>query len=179
MAVQVYPGNTADPTTLLDQVDKLRQQFHLSRVVLVGDRGMLTQPKIEKLQEHSGLGWITALTSVAIQRLVAERCLQLSLFDEKNLLEIQSPEYPGERLMACYNPLLAEERKRKREDLLQSTEKALTRIVKEAERRTQTAVGHRDCPEGRKGFGVLQNRQAFRAPDRSGQTELGTEAGGD
>ena len=135
VAVEVYPGNTADPTTLLDQVDKLRQQFHLSRVVLVGDRGMLTQPKIEKLKQHPGMGWITALTSVAIQRLVAEGSLQLSLFDEQNLLEIRSPKYPGERLMACYNPLLAEERKRKREDLLQATEKALTRIVKEAERR--------------------------------------------
>lgn len=135
VAVEVYPGNTADPSTLLDQVDKLRQQFHLARVVLVGDRGMLTQPKIEKLKQHAGMGWITALTSLAIQRLVAEGTLQLSLFDEKNLLEIQSAEYPGERLMACYNPLLAEERKRKREDLLQSTEKALTRIGKEAERR--------------------------------------------
>ena len=135
VAVEVYPGNTADPSTLLDQVDKLRQQFHLARVVLVGDRGMLTQPKVEKLKQHAGMGWITALTSVAIQRLVAEGTLQLSLFDEKNLLEIQSAQYPGERLMACYNPLLAEERKRKREDLLQSTEKALTRIVKEAERR--------------------------------------------
>jgi transposase len=135
VAVEVYPGNTADPTTVLDQVDKLREQFHLSRVVLVGDRGMLKQPKIDKLKEHSGLGWITALTSVAIQRLLAEGSLQLSLFDEKNLVEMQSPEYPGERLMACYNPLLAEERKRKREDLLQATEKALTRIVKEAERR--------------------------------------------
>jgi transposase len=135
VAVQVYPGNTADPNTVLDQVDKLRQQFHLSRVVLVGDRGMLSEPRIDKLKEHGGLGWITALTSVAIGRLVAEGALQLSLFDEKNLVEMQSAEYPGERLMACYNPLLAEERKRKREDLLQATEKSLTRIVKEAERR--------------------------------------------
>jgi len=135
VAVEVYPGNTADPTTVLDQVDKLRQQFHLERVVLVGDRGMLTQPKIDKLREHPGLGWITALTSVAIGRLLAEGCLQLSLFDAKNLVEIQSAQYPGERLMACYNPLLAEERKRKREDLLQATEKSLRRIVKETERR--------------------------------------------
>lgn len=135
VAVEVYPGNTADPSTLPHQVDKLREQFHLSRVVLVGDRGMLTQPKIEKLKQHAGMGWITALTSVAIHRLLAEGWLQLSLFDEKNLVEIQSPEYPGERLMACYNPMLAEERKRKREDLLQATEKALLRIVKEAERR--------------------------------------------
>jgi transposase len=135
VAVEVYPGNTGDPTTVPDQVDKLRKDFQLTRVVLVGDRGMLTEPKIEKLKAHPGMGWITALTSVAIRRLVAEGSLQLSLFDEKNLVEIQSPEYPGERLMGCYNPLLAEERKRKREDLLQATEKALARIVKEAERR--------------------------------------------
>ena len=180
MAVEVYPGNTADPTTVLDQVDKLRRQFHLSRVVLVGDRGMLTQPKMEKLKHHPGMGWITALTSVAIQRLVAEGSLQLSLFDEKNLVEIQSPEYPGERLMACYNPLLAEERKRKREDLLQATEKALTRIVKEAERRkTQTSVGDRDCLESRQGFGALQDGQTFPAQDRGGHAELGAEGGDD
>jgi len=135
VAVETYRGNTGDPTTVPDQVNKLRQEFHLTRVVLVGDRGMLTEPKIEKLKELPGMGWITALTSVAIRRLVAEGSLQLSFFDEKNLVEIQSPEYPEERLMGCYNPLLAEERKRKREELLQSTEKALTRIVKEAERR--------------------------------------------
>jgi transposase len=135
VAVETYRGNTGDPTTVPDQVNKLRAEFHLSRVVLVGDRGMLTEPKIEKLKEQPGMGWITALTSVAIRRLVAEGSLQLSLFDEKNLVEIQSPEYPGERLMGCYNPLLAEERKRKREALLQATEKALTRIVHEAERR--------------------------------------------
>jgi transposase len=135
VAVETYRGNTGDPTTVADQVNKLRAEFHLSRVVLVGDRGMLTEPKIEKLKEQPGMGWITALTSVAIRRLVAEGSLQLSLFDEKNLVEIQSPEYPGERLMGCYNPLLAEERRRKREALLQATEKALRRIVHEAERR--------------------------------------------
>jgi transposase len=135
VAVETYRGNTGDPTTVPDQVNKLRAEFHLSRVVLVGDRGMLTEPKIEKLKEQPGMGWITALTSVAIRRLVAEGSLQLSLFDEKNLVEIQSPEYPGERLMGCYNPLLAEERRRKREALLQATEKALRRIVHEAERR--------------------------------------------
>jgi len=135
IAVDVYRGNTGDPTTVGDQVNKLRERFHLSRVVLVGDRGMLTQPQIEKLKAHPQMGWITALTSVAIRGLLAEGCLQLSLLDEKNLVEIQSPEYPGERLMVCYNPLLAEERKRKRENLLRATEKALTRIVKQVERR--------------------------------------------
>ena len=137
LAVEVYAGNTGDPTTVVDQVNKLRQRFGLSRVVLVGDRGMLTQPQIDKLQAHPQMGWITALTSVAIRGLLAEGSLQLSLLDEKNLVEIQSPHYPGERLMVCYNPLLAEERKRKREELLAATEKALSRIGKEVERRTQ------------------------------------------
>ena len=135
LAVDVYRGNTGDPTTVVDQVNKLREQFHWSRVVLVGDRGMLTQPQMEKLKAHPQMGWITALTSGAIRALRAEGSLQLSLLDEKNLVEIQSPEYLGERLMVCYNPLLAEERKRKREELLTATEKALTRIEKEVERR--------------------------------------------
>jgi transposase len=135
VAVEVYRGNTGDPTTVVDQVNKLRERFHLSRVVLVGDRGMLTQPQIDRLKAHPEMGWITALTSVAIRGLLAEGSLQLSLLDETNLVEMQSPEYPGERLMVCYNPLLAEERKRKREELLAATEKALMRIVKEVERR--------------------------------------------
>jgi transposase len=137
IAVEVYPGNTGDPTTVVEQVNKLRERFQLSRVVLVGDRGMLTQPQIDKLQAHPEMGWITALTSVAIRGLLAEGSLQLSLLDEKNLVEMQSSEYPGERLMVCYNPLLAEERKGKREELLAATEKALTRIGKEVERRTK------------------------------------------
>jgi transposase len=137
VAVEVYAGNTGDPTTVVDQVNKLRDRFHLSRVVLVGDRGMLTAPQIKKLKDHPQMGWITALTSVAIRGLLAEGALQLSLLDEKNLMEIQSPQYPGERLMVCYNPLLAEERKRKREELLAATEKGLNRIVKEVERRKQ------------------------------------------
>src|ERR1700688_2662198 len=135
VAVEVYPGNTGDPTTVADQIEKLRERFGLSRVVMVGDRGMLTQPQIDKLKAYPQMGWITALTSVAIRGLLAEGSLQLSLLDEKNLVEMQSPDYPGERLMVCYNPLLAEERKRKREDLLSATEKVLTRIVKQVERR--------------------------------------------
>jgi len=135
IAVDVYRGNTSDSTTVVDQVHKLRQRFQLARVVLVGDRGMLTQPQIEKIKAHPQMGWITALTTLAIRGLRAEGSLQLSLLDQQNLVEIQSPAYPGERLMVCYNPLLAEERKRKREDLLVATEKALTRIVKEVARR--------------------------------------------
>jgi transposase len=137
VAVDVYPGNTADPTTVVEQVEKLRQQFGLSRVVMVGDRGMLTQPQIEKIKTHPGLGWISALTSVSIRELVKGGHLQLSLFDEKNLAEITSPEYPGERLVVCFNPLLAEERGRKRQELLAATEKGLARIAKEAARRTK------------------------------------------
>jgi transposase len=137
VAVEVYPGNTGDPTTVPDQVEKLRQRFELSRVVIVGDRGMLTQPQIDKIKKHPGMGWITALTSVAVRGLVEEGALQLSLFDEKNLAEITSPEYPGERLMACYNPLLAEERRRKRQELLAATEKGLVKLAKEVARRTK------------------------------------------
>ena len=137
LAVEVYPGNTGDPTTVVDQVDKLRQRFQLSRVVLVGDRGMLTQPQIDKMKTCPGLGWITALTSVAIRDLLEKGALQLSLLDEKNLAEITSPEYPGERLMVCHNPLLEEERGRKRRELLEATEKQLAKIGKQAARRTK------------------------------------------
>ena len=135
VAVEVYAGNTGDPTTVGDQVEKLRQRFGLKRVVLVGDRGMLTQPQIDKLQKHPGCGWITALTSGAIRELVAKGALQLSLLDQKNLAEITSPDYPGERLMVCPNPLLEEERARKRQALIEATEKSLTKIAKEVARR--------------------------------------------
>jgi len=137
LAVEVYPGNTGDPTTVADQVDKLRDRFQLSHVVLVGDRGMLTQPQIDKMKTHPGLGWITALTSLAIRDLVAAGALQLSLLDEKNLAEIASPVYPGERLMVCHNPLLEEERGRKRRELLEATEKQLAKIDKQVARRTK------------------------------------------
>jgi transposase len=135
VAVSVYAGNTGDPTTVADQIEKLRARFGLSQVVLVGDRGMLTQPQIDKLKPHPGLGWITALTRTAIRELVEQGALQLSLLDEKNLAEITAPDYPGERLMACYNPVVGEERKRKREALLQATEKSLEKIGKEVARR--------------------------------------------
>ena len=137
VAMDVYPGNTGDPTTVPDQVKKLRENFGLTRVVLVGDRGMLTQTKIETLKQHPGLGWISALKSRQIRSLVDGGVLQLSLFDQKNLAEIHSPDYPGERLVACFNPLLAAERKRKREELLQATEKQLARITRAVKRRTK------------------------------------------
>jgi len=135
VAVQVYPGNTGDPTTVPDQADKLRGRFGLDRIVLVGDRGMLTQTQIEKLKTQPGLGWISALRSPAIRGLVDQGHLQLSLFDTQNLAEIRSPDFPGERLMACFNPLLAEQRRRKRQELLAATEKELNRIAAGAARR--------------------------------------------
>jgi transposase len=135
VAVSVYAGNTGDPTTVGDQIEKLREKFGLERVIFVGDRGMLTQPQIDKLKQHVGMGWITALTSTAIRELVDEGALQLSFLDEKNLAEITSPEYPGERLMVCHNPVLEDRRQRKREALLQATEKSLNKISQEVARR--------------------------------------------
>jgi transposase len=140
VAIDVYPGNTGDPPTVPDQVEKLRQRFALSRVVLVGDRGMLTQAQICKLKQHPGLGWISALRGPAIRELVETSSLQLSLFDETNLAEITSPEYPGERLVACFNPLLAEERRRKRRELVEATEKDLAKIAAQVKRRTRTPL---------------------------------------
>lgn len=135
ISVDVYPGNTADPTTVPKQVQKLRQRFGLKRVVLVGDRGMLTQAQIEKLKDVPDLGWLSALRSSSIRELVRQGYLQRSLFDKKNLAEIRSPEFPGERLIACFNPLLADERQRKRDVLLEQTERQLTRICAEVQRR--------------------------------------------
>jgi len=155
IAVEVYPGNTGDPGTLPDQVEKLRERFGLYRVILVGDRGMLTQTQLNKVKEYPGLGWISALRSHAIRKLANGGQLQMSLFDEQNLAEIQSSEFPGERLIACYNPLLAHERRQKRERLLAATEKELERIAKEVARRTKTPL---DKGEIGKKVGKVLNR---------------------
>lgn len=141
LAIEVYPGNTGDPTTVATQIDKLRERFGLTRVVMVGDRGMLTQAQINKLKEHPGLGWISSLRSPAIRSLLEQGHLQRSLFDETNLAEIRSPDFPGERLIACFNPLLAHDRGRKREELLAATEKDLERLSREVKRRTRTPLG--------------------------------------
>lgn len=137
VAVDVYPGNTGDPTTVPDQVAHLQTEFRIARVVLVGDRGMLTDAQLRTLRAHPGLGWISALRSPAIRDLVESGTLQLSLFDQQHLAEITTPEYPGERLIACFNPLLADERRRKREELLAATDRALTKLATAAARRTQ------------------------------------------
>ena len=128
-------GNTADPMTLSAQIDKLKQRFHLQRVVMVGDRGLLTSARIEQTLRPAGLDWITALRAPAIKQLAAAGGpLQPSLFDHRDMAEITSPDYPGERLVVCKNPLLAEERARKRAELLAATEKDLARIATRVQR---------------------------------------------
>jgi len=129
VAVEVFAGNVGDPTTLKSQVDKLKRRFGLSRIVLVGDRGMITKARLDADVRPAGLDWITALRAPAIQTLAeADGPLQLDLFDERDLAEIESPDYPGERLVVCRNGALAAERARKREDLLVATERELERI---------------------------------------------------
>jgi transposase len=140
VAVSVYPGNTGDPATVPDQVSKLKGDFGLSDVVLVGDRGMLTRAQLKVLRAYPGLGWISALRSTDIRKLLDDGPLQPSLFDERNLAEIASPNFPGERLVACFNPLLAEDRRRTRRELLEETDKQLGKIVREAARRTRTPL---------------------------------------
>jgi DDE family transposase len=129
VAVEVFEGNTGDPKTLAAQIEKLKQRFNLDRVVLVGDRGMITDARIREELQPAGLDWITALRAPAIQELAAEDGpLQMSLFDERDMAEISSPDYPGERLIVCRNRELATERARKRQALLEATEKELARI---------------------------------------------------
>ena len=135
IAVEVFAGDAGDPSTLAAQVAKLKERFRLGRVVLVGDRGMITAARIEGDLKPAGLDWITALRAPAIQALAAEDGpLQLSLFDERDMAEVTSPDYPGERLVVCKNPDLAAERRRKREDLLRATEQELARIKAAVER---------------------------------------------
>jgi hypothetical protein len=135
VAVEVFEGNTGDPTTLKPQIDKVRERFHLERVVFVGDRGMLTSARIrEDLQGLDGVDWISALRTTDIRKLEALPGLQLSLFDERGFVELTDPVFPGERLVVCRNPLMADERARKREELLDATEAKLDEIVRATER---------------------------------------------
>jgi hypothetical protein len=125
VSVEVFAGNTADPSAFIAAVDKVRNTFKLGEVVMVGDRGMITSARIDAIKDLGGMSWITSLRSPAIAALVATGALQLSLFDQVNLAEIAHPDYPGERLIACRNPALAAERARKREELLAATEALL------------------------------------------------------
>ncbi len=129
VAVEVFEGNMADPKTVAAQVDKLKHRFGIAEVVLVGDRGMLTSARIEALKDVGGIGWISALRSIQIDALVHSGDLQLGMFDERNLAEIASPKFPGERLVVCKNPALAQDRARKREELLVATERELDKVV--------------------------------------------------
>jgi transposase len=139
-AVAVYPGNTGDPTTVADQVDQLKRRFGLQRVILVGDRGMLTQTQIEALKSSPGIGWISALRTEKVRQLVDQEYLRLSPVEQHTLVAISCPEFPDERLMACFNPLLAQERRRKRNELLQTTEQALEQLANQVQQRTQTPL---------------------------------------
>ena len=146
IAVEAFSGNTADPATLEAQIVKVRDRFGLTDIVFVGDRGLLTSARIERLRETGGIGWVSCLRAPAIRALVAAGDLQLSLFDQRDLAEISSSEFPGERLVVCRNPALAAERARKREALLAATEAALDRVAARVERGTLTrpaAIGLR------------------------------------
>jgi len=134
VAIEVFPGNTADPATFQAQVNKVKDRFRVADVVWVGDRGMVTGAQVRQLQEVAGLSWVTALRAPTIQQLVDAGSIQVSLFDTQNLAEVTDPRYPGERLVVCHNPLLAEKRAGKREDMLLATERELNRVVRMVER---------------------------------------------
>jgi hypothetical protein len=149
VAIEVFAGNTADPSTLSSQVTKVRRRFGVQHVVFVGDRGLITSKRIdEELRGHDGLDWITALRADSIRKLASEGTIAPSLFDERDLAEVTSPSYPGERLIVCRNPLLADNRRRKREELLAATEAKLSEIAAATQRprrplRGQAAIGLR------------------------------------
>ena len=144
IAVEVFKGNTADPKTLGAQIKKVRRRFGIQRVVFVGDRGMITSKRIDQqLRDVDGLDWITALRADNIKKLVSQKVIELSLFDDRDLAEVSSPDYPGERLIVCRNPLLADERARKRDELLAATEKVLDKIVA-ATTRPKRRLGGKD-----------------------------------
>jgi len=128
LAVSVHEGNVTDSKTLLPELKRLREDFGIEQLVMVGDRGMISSKAIEEMRETEGVGWISALKSASIRALVEQGQLQLGLFDERNLLELSSPDFPGERLVACRNPELAKLRTHKREALLAATEASLAKI---------------------------------------------------
>lgn len=157
IAVEVFAGNTGDPSTLKSQIDKLKTRFGLARIAIVGDRGMITQARIDQDIVPAGLDFITALRAPAIRALAEDGGpLQLSLFDERDLAEIDSPDYPGERLVACRNPALAEERARKRAELLDATERDLRRIQERVRRERRPLRGAAAIGEA---VGAVLNRR--------------------
>ena len=172
MAVEAFAGDTADPATLRGPAREAAGRFGLADLVLVGDRGMLTSGPHRAPPRARGIGWVSALRAPAIRALVEEGYLQLALFDERDLAEISSPDYPGERLVVCRNPVLAAERARKRDALLAATEAALERIVARVEPGAacsdEAAIGLR----GRTGHRRAQDGQALRARHRGWSLRL-------
>jgi transposase len=134
ISVSVYEGNTADPTTLIEQAQKVRDEFGIGEMVLVGDLGMITQKQIDELRDAGTFDWITAMKSGSIRKLAEGGALHLDLFDERNLLEFTHPEYPGERLVACRNPALAKKRGHKRASMLEATSGELDKVRSMVER---------------------------------------------
>jgi transposase len=146
VSVSVYEGDTGDPTTLMEQAKKVRDDFGVTEMVLVGDRGMITQKQIDELRAAGGFDWITAMKTGGIRKLVEGGALQLDLFDERNLFEFAHPDYPGERLVACRNPALAKKRAHKRESMLEATSVELDKVcgmVKRGRLKGQDAIGVR------------------------------------
>src|SRR5690348_3155257 len=141
VAIEVFDGNTGDPTTLVPQIDKLKQRFGLTHVVLVGDRGMITEARISADIKSAGLDWITALRGPAIKALLNSGTIQPGLFDQRDMAAITSPDYPGERLIVCRNPDLAAERARKREEMLAATETDLAAVKARVERKRNPLHG--------------------------------------
>jgi Transposase DDE domain len=140
IAVEVFSGQLHDDATLPSQITKLKQRFHLKSVIVVADRGMVTKTNMQTLKDTEGIGWITALKAPQIKKLARDGVLQLSLFDEHNLAEITAEDYPGERLVVCRNPLVATERTRKRQELLQATERDLQQIADRVHKGTLTGA---------------------------------------
>ncbi len=142
IAVEVFEGNTSDTTTLGKQIEKVRVRFGLSKIIWVGDRGMITQTRInQELSSCEELDWITALTAPQIKKLAQKEVIQLGLFDQQNLVEVESVDYPGERLIACRNPLRAKSSALSREKLLQKTEVELEKIVQATLREKRALKG--------------------------------------
>ena len=136
VSVTVFPGNTADPSTLTRQLSHVTERFGLSRLVWIGDRGLITSARIrEELAPQEGMEWVSALNAKSVQSLYKAKAFQLSIFDERDLGEIESPDYPGERLVVCRNPALAEKRRRRRAELLDATETALNKVLKAVQRK--------------------------------------------
>ena len=144
VGIEVFAGNTGDPDTLTTQINKIQQQFGLKRVVLVGDRGLLTEARIRQEVRPAGFDWISALRKSGIRKIVEQGPVQMSLFDERDLVEVTTELYPGERIVLCRNPLKAEESAHKREALLQATEKALEKIVQATRRKRRPLQKEKD-----------------------------------